>query len=48
MKKIKNALITVYNKEKISEIAAMLTNLDIAIFSTGGTFEYLKQQNFGN
>ena len=45
MKKIKNALITVYNKEKISEIAAMLTNLDIAIFSTGGTFEYLKQQN---
>ena len=45
MKIIKNALITVYNKEKIAEIAATLTKLNINIFSTGGTFEYLKQLN---
>ncbi|MDY0015467.1 MAG: bifunctional phosphoribosylaminoimidazolecarboxamide formyltransferase/IMP cyclohydrolase [Bacteroidales bacterium] len=45
MRKIKNALITVYNKEKISEIAATLTKLNITIYSTGGTYEYLRQQN---
>lgn len=45
MKNIKNALITVYNKEKISEIAAILTKLDITIYSTGGTYDYLRQHN---
>lgn len=45
MRKIKNALITVYNKEKISEIAATLTKLNITIYSTGGTYEYLRQQS---
>ncbi len=45
MRKIKNALISVYNKEKINEIATILTNLDIVIYSTGGTYEYLKNQN---
>ncbi len=45
MRNIKNALITVYNKEKIAEIAALLTRQNINIFSTGGTFEYLKRLN---
>ncbi len=43
MKKIQNALITVFNKEKIDIIAKELQNLGINIFSTGGTFEYLKK-----
>ena len=45
MKQIKNALITVFNKEKIDEIALALTQLNINIFSTGGTFEYLQKKN---
>ncbi len=43
MKKIQNALITVFNKEKIDIIANELQRLDIHIFSTGGTYEYLKK-----
>lgn len=43
MRKIQNALITVYNKEKIDIIAAELQKLGIHIFSTGGTYDYLKK-----
>lgn len=43
MKNIKNALITVYNKDMIIEIAEELQRLNIHIFSTGGTFEYLRK-----
>ncbi|MDR0368959.1 MAG: bifunctional phosphoribosylaminoimidazolecarboxamide formyltransferase/IMP cyclohydrolase [Bacteroidales bacterium] len=43
MKKIRNALITVFNKEKIDTIAHQLHGLGIQIFSTGGTYDYLQK-----
>ena len=43
MKKIQNALITVFNKEKLDIIASELQGLDINIFSTGGTYDYLQK-----
>jgi phosphoribosylaminoimidazolecarboxamide formyltransferase/IMP cyclohydrolase len=43
MKKIQNALITVFNKEKLNIIATELHRLNIHIFSTGGTYDYLQQ-----
>jgi phosphoribosylaminoimidazolecarboxamide formyltransferase/IMP cyclohydrolase len=46
MGKIQNALITVFNKEKIDVIASELKRLNINIFSTGGTYEYLCQKGF--
>ena len=46
MRKIQNALITVFNKEKIDVIASELRRLNITIFSTGGTYDYLKEKGF--
>ena len=46
MRKIQNALITVFNKEKIDAIASELERLDISIFSTGGTCDYLREKGF--
>ena len=46
MKKIQNALITVFNKEKIDVIAAELKRLNINMISTGGTYDYLRQKGF--
>ena len=43
MKKIQNALITVFNKEKLDIIANELHQLGINIFSTGGTYDYLQK-----
>ena len=43
MRKIQNALITVFNKEKIDIIARQLNDLGIHIFSTGGTYDYLQK-----
>jgi phosphoribosylaminoimidazolecarboxamide formyltransferase/IMP cyclohydrolase len=43
MKKIQNALITVFNKEKLDVIAKQLHQLGINIFSTGGTYDYLQK-----
>ncbi|MDR1878677.1 MAG: bifunctional phosphoribosylaminoimidazolecarboxamide formyltransferase/IMP cyclohydrolase [Bacteroidales bacterium] len=43
MKKIHNALITVYNKENLDSIARKLHLLNINIFSTGGTYHYLQE-----
>ncbi len=43
MKKIRNALITVFNKEKLDIIAKELHKLNINIFSTGGTYDYLQE-----
>jgi len=42
--KIRTALISVYSKEGISEIALLLKQLGIMILSTGGTFDYLQKQ----
>ncbi|MCL2131681.1 MAG: bifunctional phosphoribosylaminoimidazolecarboxamide formyltransferase/IMP cyclohydrolase [Lentimicrobiaceae bacterium] len=46
MKRIQNALVTVFNKEKIDVIASELRRWDINIFSTGGTYNYLCEKGF--
>jgi phosphoribosylaminoimidazolecarboxamide formyltransferase/IMP cyclohydrolase len=40
-KKIKSALISVYHKEGLDDILRMLNELDVRIFSTGGTFDHI-------
>lgn len=42
MKKIKNALISVFSKEGISPIIKKLNDLGVSIYSTGGTYDYIK------
>jgi phosphoribosylaminoimidazolecarboxamide formyltransferase/IMP cyclohydrolase len=42
-RKIRTALISVYSKERIEEIATLLQRLGIHIYSTGGTFDFLKR-----
>jgi phosphoribosylaminoimidazolecarboxamide formyltransferase/IMP cyclohydrolase len=46
MKKINSALISVYSKEGIAPIIRKLNELNVKIFSTGGTFDYIKQLGF--
>lgn len=41
MKSIKNALISVYYKDGLAEIVEELKKLEINIFSTGGTYDYI-------
>jgi phosphoribosylaminoimidazolecarboxamide formyltransferase/IMP cyclohydrolase len=41
MKKIKSALISVFNKDRIDEICSHLSSNNITIYSTGGTYEYI-------
>jgi phosphoribosylaminoimidazolecarboxamide formyltransferase/IMP cyclohydrolase len=43
-KLIKSALISVYNKDGIEEIADLLLKNNVKIYSTGGTFEFLKSK----
>ncbi|MEY7998923.1 bifunctional phosphoribosylaminoimidazolecarboxamide formyltransferase/IMP cyclohydrolase [Clostridium sp. Mt-5] len=40
---IKRALISVYNKEGLLELAQFLTNREVEIISTGGTYKYLAE-----
>ena len=40
--KIKSALISVYSKEGIEELARLLEKLNVQILSTGGTYDFLK------
>lgn len=42
--RIRTALISVYSKDRIDEIARLLNNLGIKILSTGGTYDYLQKQ----
>lgn len=42
MKKIKNALISVYYKDGLDEIVKELNKLGVTIFSTGGTQEFIE------
>jgi phosphoribosylaminoimidazolecarboxamide formyltransferase/IMP cyclohydrolase len=42
--RIRTALISVYSKDRIDEIAHLLNSLGIKILSTGGTYDYLKKQ----
>ena len=41
MKKIKSALISVFNKDKIDEICSYLSSNKVIIYSTGGTYNYI-------
>ncbi|MDA9883512.1 bifunctional phosphoribosylaminoimidazolecarboxamide formyltransferase/IMP cyclohydrolase [Flavobacteriaceae bacterium] len=41
MKKIKSALISVFNKDKIDEICSCLSSNNVIIYSTGGTYNYI-------
>ena len=41
MKQIKNALISVFHKDRLDEIVALLNDLGIGIYSTGGTYDYI-------
>jgi phosphoribosylaminoimidazolecarboxamide formyltransferase / IMP cyclohydrolase len=45
LKKIQNALISVYSKEGLKEIVERLNELNVKIYSTGGTFDFIKEQN---
>jgi phosphoribosylaminoimidazolecarboxamide formyltransferase/IMP cyclohydrolase len=42
--RIRTALISVYSKDRIDEIARLLKKLSIKIYSTGGTFDFLQKQ----
>lgn len=44
-KQIKSALISVFHKEGLSPILEKLHQLDVQIFSTGGTEQFIKDQN---
>ena len=43
MMKIKSALISVFNKDRIDEICSHLSSNDITIYSTGGTYNYISR-----
>lgn len=42
---IKRALISVYNKDKVYDLAKFLQDKGVEIISTGGTYKYLKEHN---
>lgn len=41
MKKIKNALISVFHKDGLEELVKRLDNAGVGIYSTGGTYQYI-------
>jgi len=41
MKKISSALISVFNKNKIEHLCQILSNNNVKIYSTGGTYDYI-------
>ncbi len=44
MKQIKSALISVYYKDGLDEIIQKLKELNVTIYSTGGTYDFIKSQ----
>jgi phosphoribosylaminoimidazolecarboxamide formyltransferase/IMP cyclohydrolase len=42
--KIRSALLSVFSKDRLEEIALLLERFNISIISTGGTFEFLSQK----
>lgn len=46
IRKIKSALISVFSKDGIDEIAAELSSEGVVILSTGGTYDYLTSKGF--
>ncbi len=41
MKRISSALISVFHKDRLDEIVKLLSDLNITIYSTGGTFDFI-------
>jgi phosphoribosylaminoimidazolecarboxamide formyltransferase/IMP cyclohydrolase len=41
MKRISSALISVFHKDRLDEIVKLLSDLNIIIYSTGGTFDFI-------
>jgi phosphoribosylaminoimidazolecarboxamide formyltransferase / IMP cyclohydrolase len=46
-KKIRSALISVFYKEGLDDVVRMLQQLDVKIYSTGGTYEFIKELGIG-
>lgn len=46
VKKIQSALISVYNKDKLEPIIQKLEDLNVKIYSTGGTQKYIRSMGF--
>lgn len=46
MKKIQNALISVFYKEGLEPVLEKLSNLGIKLYSTGGTYNFIKDKGF--
>ncbi len=44
VKNISSALISVYHKDRLDEIISLLDESGIRIFSTGGTYDYIRKQ----
>ncbi|HKR03738.1 MAG TPA: hypothetical protein VJY62_03815, partial [Bacteroidia bacterium] len=42
-KKIKSALVSVYHKDNLEPIIRALHELDITIYSTGGTHDFIEK-----
>ena len=43
MNKIQSALISVFNKDKIENICSLLSENNVKIYSTGGTYDYISK-----
>ena len=43
MKKIQSALISVFNKDKIEDICSLLSENNVKIYSTGGTYNFISK-----
>lgn len=48
MKTIHNCLISMYNKDGILPLLSVLKSLNISIYATGGTYEYIMSSGIGN
>ncbi len=46
MKKIKKALISVYHKEGLENVLTKLHELGVAVYSTGGTYQFIQEKGF--
>ncbi|RLD41517.1 MAG: hypothetical protein DRI86_13220, partial [Bacteroidetes bacterium] len=43
MRKIKNALVSVFHKNGLEEILKTLSQLGVELYSTGGTYNYIEK-----
>lgn len=46
MKKVKNALISVFYKDGLDQVLAVLNKFDINFYSTGGTYDYIIEKGY--